>query len=405
VARTWRRPYYVVLACHAGVFLAFSAAFPFMALYVQQLGVGDRQVAATWAGLINGLSTAMVAVMNPVWGSAADRWGAKAGLVRSLVLCVVGLLICSIAASPEYLLFGRLVQGFGGGANAAAIIVVSGLVPTTSLATSMGLMQTAQSLSGALGPAIGGFVGDLLGFKFAFMGSAVLLAIVTVAVIIFVHDPKTEPRSAGRPKESFFAGLAYVYTEPRVRALLVVFFGFHAAYQAVWTFLPLRVQDLVDETLVGRWSGAAALGDALGIAAGAALTAWISNRFSLRAGILVALVCVVAALSTIVQILVGRPEPLIVLRVIIGLSYGGAVVVMRTALGQVADPRRRGVTFGVAQSAFAGGFAFGALVGSAAIGQFGLLAAFLLSAVVFGLVAGWSLFAFPAQPEPALSQP
>jgi DHA1 family multidrug resistance protein-like MFS transporter len=394
---SWRRPYYVVLACHAGVFLAFSAAFPFMSLYVQQLGVVDRQAAAGWAGLINGLSTAMVAVMNPVWGSAADRWGAKAGLVRSLALCVVGLVICAVATSPEHLLFGRLVQGFGGGANAAAIIVVSGLVPTTALATSMGMMQTAQSLSGALGPAIGGFVGDLFGFKYAFIGSAVLLALVTAAVVIFVHDPKSEPRPA-RHKQSFFGGLAYVYTEPRVRALLVVFFGFHAAYQAVWTFLPLRVQDMVDESLVGRWSGAAALGDALGIALGASVTAWLANRYAPRPGRVTAAVCLVAAAATLLHFLVDRPEALVALRVVVGLCYGGAVVVMRTALGQVAEPARRGVTFGVAQSAFAGGFAFGALVGSAVIGAFGLLAAFLLSAGAFALVAGWSVIAFPTQP-------
>jgi predicted MFS family arabinose efflux permease len=46
----------------------------------------------------------------------------------------------------------------------------------------MGLMQTAQSLSGAIGPAVGGFVGDVVGFRYAFMGSAVVLASVTAAV-------------------------------------------------------------------------------------------------------------------------------------------------------------------------------------------------------------------------------
>jgi hypothetical protein len=42
-------------------------------LYVQQLGVIDKGAAAGWAGLINGLSTAVVSVMNPIWGCAADR--------------------------------------------------------------------------------------------------------------------------------------------------------------------------------------------------------------------------------------------------------------------------------------------------------------------------------------------
>jgi DHA1 family multidrug resistance protein-like MFS transporter len=390
---SWRRPYAVILACHAGVFLAFSAAFPFMSLYVQQLGVLDRGAAAGWAGLINGVSTALVAVVNPLWGSAADRWGAKLGLVRSLALCVVGLLVCALANAPEHLLIGRLIQGMGGGANAAAIIVVSGLVPATALGTAMGLMQTAQALSGALGPAIGGFVGDVFGFRYAFIGSAVLLAVVTVAVFVFVGEPK----GAARPhahREGFFVGLVYLVKTPAVRKLLVLYSGLQVAYQLVWTFLPLRVQDIVSESLVGRWSGAAALGDALGIAVGASLITWLSSRFAIRPKTLITALCLFAAGSTMLQILVGWPEALVALRMIIGLCYGGAVVVMRTELGQAAEPGRHGVTFGVAQSAFAGGFSVGALVGSAIIGIYGLLAAFVLSGCAFGLMAIWCSVAF-----------
>jgi DHA1 family multidrug resistance protein-like MFS transporter len=381
------------------VFLAFSAAFPFMSLYVQQMGIVDRQVSAGWAGLINGASTALVAVMNAIWGSAADRWGAKLGLVRSLVLCVVGLVVCGLATTPEYLLVGRLIQAAGGGANAAAIIVVSSLVPTTALGTSMGLMQTAQALAGTIGPAIGGLVGDVFGFRYAFMGSAALLAIVTAAVVLFVGEPKRELRPAAH-KEHFFAGLGYVFRAPTVRKLLVIYFGFQVAYQSVWTFLPLRVQDMVSESLVGRWSGAAILGDALGMAVGALLVSWLSRRFSIAPRTLVVLVGVVAGLSTVVQILVGFPEALIGLRVIVGLCYGAAIVLLRTALGEAADPSRRGVTFGVAHSAFAAGFSFGALVASAIIGIFGLVAAFVLSALAFGLVAAWSSVALVA-PERA----
>jgi hypothetical protein len=57
------------------------------------------------------------------------------------------------------------------------------------------------------------------------------------------------------------------------------------------------------------------------------------------------------------------------------------------------------VTFGVAQSAFAAGFSVGALGGSAMIGAFGLIAAFILSAASFGLVGVWSVVAFPKTPK------
>src|SRR5206468_2169014 len=124
-----------------GVFLAFSAAFPFISLYVQQLGITDQKQAAGWAGSINGIATALVSLMNPIWGTLADRWGVKAGLVRCLICCVAGLSICAIATQPEHLLIGRLVQAVGGGANAAAIIAVGSIVPTNQLGATMGLMQ------------------------------------------------------------------------------------------------------------------------------------------------------------------------------------------------------------------------------------------------------------------------
>jgi MFS family permease len=161
-----------------------------------------------------------------------------------------------------------------------------------------------------------------------------------------------------------------------VRKLLVVFFGFHVAYQSIWTLLPL------------------------GIAAGASVIAWLSGRLHLKSGNLVAGVCLTAGAATVLQVLAPWPEALIALRVLVGLCYGGAIVLMRTKLGEVADPARRGATFGVAQSAFAAGFAFGALVGSVAIAASGLGAAFVLSAGAFGLVALWSVSAFPATRSP-----
>ncbi|HEY3063427.1 MAG TPA: MFS transporter [Chloroflexota bacterium] len=205
----WRRPYAVILACHAGVFLAFSAAFPFISLYVQQLAITDQKQAAGWAGSINGIATALVSVMNPIWGMLADRWGIKAGLVRCLICSVAGLSICAVATQPQHLLMGRLVQAVGS------------IVPTNQLGATMGLMQTAQSLSGALGPAIGGTVGDLVGFRYAFGGSAILLTLVCLAVIVFVHEPRRDT-SVQHDTLGFVAGLRYVVGTPALRALIVL---------------------------------------------------------------------------------------------------------------------------------------------------------------------------------------
>jgi hypothetical protein len=46
---------------------------PFMTLYLQDLGASSRAEAAAWAGAINGVSLAIFALMNVVWGAGADR--------------------------------------------------------------------------------------------------------------------------------------------------------------------------------------------------------------------------------------------------------------------------------------------------------------------------------------------
>ena len=166
-ARYWI-PFTVLWLCHTGTFFAFSASMPFLTLYVQEIGVSDRAEAAAWAGGISAVSMILFAAMNVFWGALADRAGLKLGLVRSLFLATLGLLVSGVAQSPAHLLIGRLVHSVGGGANSAALTLASSILPAGQLGFGMGLLQTGQSLGGALGPVVGGMIGDTQGFRAAF---------------------------------------------------------------------------------------------------------------------------------------------------------------------------------------------------------------------------------------------
>ncbi|VTS36328.1 multi-drug resistance efflux pump [Streptococcus porcinus] len=64
---------------------SFSLVMPFMALFVEDLGVVKNQV-EWYAGLAVAISALASAVFAPVWGRLADRYGRKPMMVRASLI-------------------------------------------------------------------------------------------------------------------------------------------------------------------------------------------------------------------------------------------------------------------------------------------------------------------------------
>ena len=90
--RAWRTTFSILWVCQTGMFIAFQSSLPFIALYIQELGVPDQAGAAAWAGAINGVALAVYAIMNVIWGAVSDRWGLKSGLIRAQIFAAIGFL-------------------------------------------------------------------------------------------------------------------------------------------------------------------------------------------------------------------------------------------------------------------------------------------------------------------------
>src|SRR5919204_7049388 len=84
-APAWRRTFVALCASQTIAMLAFSMALPFLPLYVQRLGVEDPRAAARWAGAMAAGGAVIMAVMAPVWGAIADRYGRKPMVARALI--------------------------------------------------------------------------------------------------------------------------------------------------------------------------------------------------------------------------------------------------------------------------------------------------------------------------------
>ncbi len=117
-----------------------------------------------------------------VLGPAADRHGRRPVMLFSLLVFVIGSLVCASAISIEMLLAGRFVQGVGG---AVCVFlprtIVRDIYTQGRAASVIGYMTTAMMVAPLFGPAMGGWITDHASWRLMYVGLAGLAALLMLA--------------------------------------------------------------------------------------------------------------------------------------------------------------------------------------------------------------------------------
>ena len=82
-SRYWRQNLAVCLGGSFTTIVAMTLLLPFLPIYVEELGVSDHAAIAQWSGVAFGATFFAAALMAPVWGRLADRYGRKSMLIRA----------------------------------------------------------------------------------------------------------------------------------------------------------------------------------------------------------------------------------------------------------------------------------------------------------------------------------
>ncbi len=371
---------------------AFATALPFLPLYIRELGVTSPSRAALWAGVSSTASGLAMALLAPLWGRLADRFGRKAMVLRATFAGVFVVGAMGLVQGPSPLVLLRLLQGGLTGTISAANTLVASVVPAGRLGSSMGLMQTAVLIGVAGGPLIGGAVADLYGYRAAFGLTAGLL-LVTGALVLF------GARERRRPAQTTAVNAAPPDTKA-LRPVLVVTFLDQFANSVVGPVLPLFVGSLIGGRGTSTATGVVLGAFALSASVGALVAGRLADRLTPRT-VLVA--CAGgAAVFAAGQALATSVLALGLLRAGMGLFIGGTIPAANVILGQLTRPESRGAAFGLTASASALGFAAGPLAGALLL-RAGYHAPFVLTALCLAAEALWVYRQVPPG-KPAIRQ-
>jgi EmrB/QacA subfamily drug resistance transporter len=124
-------------------------------------------------------------------GSMGDRFGRKRVFQLGLVLFTAGSLLCSVAPSLGWLIAFRMLQAVGGSMlNPVAMGIISNtFTDARERARAIGVWGSVSGISMALGPVVGGFLVDSVGWR------AIFWINVPVGVLAFVLTALLVPES------------------------------------------------------------------------------------------------------------------------------------------------------------------------------------------------------------------
>jgi EmrB/QacA subfamily drug resistance transporter len=141
---------------------------------VFDVGATTVQWLATGFMLVNG-------ILIPVTAFLMKRFSTRQLFISSMLLLLVGSIICAIAPNFAILLIGRMIQAAGAGIIMPLMMsVVMFIFPLEKRGSAMGLLGLAMIFAPAIAPTLSGFVIEYVSWRWLFIGLIPLVGIVIV---------------------------------------------------------------------------------------------------------------------------------------------------------------------------------------------------------------------------------
>src|SRR6056297_798903 len=222
------------------------------------------------------LYLAVNAVLQVLMGPISDRLGRRPVILGGLGIFIIATLGCIFAPNILIFLTFRMIQATVVVAMVLSRAVVRDMVPEREAASMVGYVTMGMAVVPMIGPAIGGVLDQIFGWKANFW--ALFILGVAVFWLTWRDLGETAPRS-GHSLTQQFRNYPELLTSPRfwgysLAAALAS--GAFFAYLGGAPFVGDRVFGL-DPATLGIYFGAPAIGYFLGT--------FISGRFSVRVGV------------------------------------------------------------------------------------------------------------------------
>lgn len=358
-SEAWRRNQFAVNLATGLLFFGFTLVMPFMPFFVQSLGVHGPEV-AIWSGVVLFTAPFLAALLGPFWGRLTDRYGMKIMLQRIAIAMVLHWLLMYFVHSLAHLMVLRVMLGVFSGFGTLSVALITHGVPQEHVGRVLGTHHATRTAGAALGPAVGGVLFDVLGFRLTFLVTAGICALGFLLVLVAYREiPVTSSSDTEVRRSLSFRELLSV---PGVLTIIVLLFFANLVARSFSLVMPLFLQELAGPAAaLGALSGAAFSLGAFADTTSSLALGRLSGRGRPRLWVLGSLVLGALVLFAMAQV-VQSAWSLVILRAAYGFVAGGLVTSTYTLASGSIGQRSRATAYGILSGAAMLGASLGPLI-------------------------------------------
>lgn len=361
----WRRNLIILCVAQFIAMIGMSGVFPFLPLYVRELGITDPDEAKFWSGMVFAGVYISAVIMIPIWGSLGDKYGRKFMTVRAIFGLALSVVLMAFAQDVYQLFFLRVLQGTMSGMIASSLSFVSANTPENKSGYAIGWLQSSIAAGQVFGPFFGGLMADFVGIRYVFLIVGVLCALAAVLVLIYLQEQEFVRRKD--KKYGIIWNLKFIFREKVFLKLMILIVLVQMGVQFTIPIFTYFVEekgaphDLL-ATVTGILFGVVAIFNII-----------FSPKWGRRndAKIWQKTLKISAAISALMYLLhIFAPNfyYLIPIRAVIGIFYAALIPTLYAALSKRTIPQQKGGIMGLASGANLLGslisFLFAGLAGS-----------------------------------------
>jgi len=357
---------------------------PFLPFFIRELGVKGDSELATWSGLVYSGPFLTSFLATPFWGSVGDRHGQKLMVVRAIFGLGIAQIFIGLSQNVYQLLLFRILQGVISGFIASALALVSTSTPKERMGYALGLLQSATAGGVMLGPAVGGFLADVMGYRQIFLVTAAICFVCGGVIIKMVVE--TPDEATGESKPSVMQNFTLMLTDKRLRLIAVAIVLSQGAALMIEPIFALFIERFISDTrYIATLTGLTISIAGVFMVISAPWWGKRNDQMGFKQNLIYSLSG--TGIAYALHIFVPNLAMLTVLRAALGFARGGTLHALFSMTSLRSPPERRSGMIGIASSFSVLGNLIGPLSGGIIAGNFGITAVLAVNSAVF-LVTG-----------------
>lgn len=382
----WKRNLWVCMFGSFTTIVAMTLLLPFLPLYVEQLGVHDPAAIVQWSGAAYAASFLSAALVAPLWGRLADRYGRKLMLIRASLGMAVAMALIGLASNVWQLVLLRLLAGFLGGYASGSTVMVATQTPKAQSGWALGTLSSAVMAGSLVGPLVGGVLPQWIGIRWTFFAAGAVIFVAFIATCTLIRE---DVRPAARPAAGAPSRWQAIPDRRPLLAMLFTGMLLMLANMSIEPIITVYVATLVpDPAQVTLHAGLVMSAAALGSILSASHLGRLADRVGHWNVVIACLV--VAALLLLPQAFVTATWQLVGLRFLMGLSLGGLLPCIAAVIRHNVPEGTAGQMLGYSTSAQYTGQVTGPMLGGLIGGHLGMRWVFLGTSVLLAWGAVWN---------------